>query len=525
MSFAGLLRQSCRNYRHGVAVTCAGRDQTYVELWERSCRVANAMLSLGLVPGDRVAVLADNQLEFVEQATGLALAGLVRTPMYVMNAPSVHAYMLNLVGARVIFVQDKYAHDVVGIRDEVPSLDHVIVVGDPARVPDVLSYTALLDAAGTDDPLVSVSDDDDHIIRFSAGTTGKPKGILHSQRGWLAMGNEFALSLPRIEEGDAWLVASPLSHAAGLSMWNVLVHGARWVILSGFDPTEYLDAIERERCAYAATVPTMVHMLTEVPGAHDRDLSSLKAVTYGASPITERALRAGLGLWGNLMYQFYGQSEVLPGTVLAPRHHIPDGTERERGYLRSAGRPTPNSVVTIRDDEGNVLPVGEVGEICIDTPGAMKAIWNDTEASAARFTDDGAVRTRDMGYLDEDGFVFLVDRKEDLIISGGYNIWPLEVEQAIAAHPSVREVAVVGVPDEKWGESIFAAVTLDDGAQVSEQELIEWARAKVGSVKKPRFVHIADEPLPKSPVGKLLRRQVREKYWNDHPVRKEARCD
>jgi acyl-CoA synthetase (AMP-forming)/AMP-acid ligase II len=155
----------------------------------------------------------------------------------------------------------------------------------------------------------------------------------------------------------------------------------------------------------------------------------------------------------------------------------------------------------------------------------MKGVWGDPETSAARFTRDGAVRTRDMGYLDEDGFLFLVDRKEDLIISGGYNIWPLEIESAIAAHPAVREVAVVGVPDEKWGESIFAAVTLADGAQVSEQELIDWARERVGSVKKPRFVHIADEPLPKSPVGKLLRRQVREKYWTDRPTREEARCD
>ena len=522
MTFAGLLRKSCQNYRHDVAVTCAGQDQTYAQLWERSCRVADALLGLGVRPGDRVAVLADNQLEFVEQATGLALAGLVRSPMYTMNAPSVHAYMLNLIGARVCIVQDKYAKDIASIRDDVPTLEHLVVVGDPTGLPDIVSYSALLDAAGTDDPKVRVADDDDHIIRFSAGTTGKPKGILHSQRGWLAMGNEFALALPRIDEGDAWLVASPLSHAAGLSMWNVIAHGARWVILPGFDPALYLDTIEAERCAYAAMVPTMVHMLTEVPGAHDRDLSSLKAVTYGASPITERALRAGLGLWGNVMYQFYGQSEALPGTVLAPRHHILDRTERERGYLRSAGRPTPNSVVTIRDDDGNVLPAGEVGEICIDTPGAMKAIWDDPEASATRVTDDGAVRTRDMGYLDEDGFVFLVDRKEDLIISGGYDIWPLEVEQAIAAHPAVREVAVVGVPDDKWGESIFAAVTLDDGRHASEQELIGWARDRVGSVKKPRYVHIAAEPLPKSPVGKILRRQVRDKYWTDQSTREDA---
>jgi acyl-CoA synthetase (AMP-forming)/AMP-acid ligase II len=286
------------------------------------------------------------------------------------------------------------------------------------------------------------------------------------------------------------------------------------VILPGFEPAQFLDAIERERATFAMVVPTMIQMLTEVPGARERDLSSLRAVSYGAAPISERALRAGLNLWGNIMYQFYGQSEALPATVLAPRYHCPDGDERERSWLRSAGRPTPNAAVTVRGDDGAVLEDGQVGEICVDTPGAMRGIWDDPDATAARFTADGAVRTRDMGYLDDDGFVVLVDRKEDLIISGGFNIWPLEVENALAAHPAVREVAVVGVPDEKWGESVFAVVRLGDDEQLAEADLIDWARDRVGSVKKPRYLTIVDEPLPKSVVGKLLRRQVREKYWS-----------
>ena len=513
MDIPSILRKSCQMYAGNIAVTFEGRRQSYAQLWERACRLANALSGLGLSPGDRVAILADNQLECLEQAAGLALAGLVRCPMYVLNTASTHAHMLENVGARACIVQDKYAADLAGLRDQVPGLKHLIVVGDDAAGPDLLGYEALIAAAAAGDPGVALSPDDDHIIRFSAGTTGRPKGILHSGAGWLAMGNEFALAGPGIEESDAYLVASPMSHAAGLMIWPMLASGARYVITPGFDPARFLDLIERERCTMTMVVPTMIQMLARVPEARTRDLSSLKSVSYGAAPITERTLKAGLELWGNIMYQFYGQSEALPGTVLTPRYHLPGGSERERRYLASAGRPTLNTVITIRDDDDNVLRTGDTGEICIRTPGAMKGIWADAGATAARLTRDGAVRTRDMGYLDEDGFLYIVDRKEDMIISGGYNIWPLEIENALAAHPDVQEVAAVGVPDGTWGESVFAVVVLEPGSTMTESDLIEWARAKVGPVKKPRRIEISAEPLPKSVAGKLLRRQVRDKFW------------
>ena len=513
MDIPSILRKSCQMHAGNIAVTFEGRSQTYAQLWERACRLANALSGLGLSPGDRVAVLADNQLECLEQAAGLTLAGLVRCPMYVLNTASTHAHMLGSVGAHACIVQDKYAADLASVRDQVPGLKHLIVVGDHAVAPDLAGYEALIASAPADDPRVAVGPDDDHIIRFSAGTTGRPKGILHSVAGWLAMGNEFALAGPGIEEGDAYLVASPMSHAAGLMIWPMLASGARYVIMPSFDPARFLELIERERCTMTMVVPTMVQMLARVPEAKTRDLSSLKSVSYGAAPITERTLKAGLELWGNIMYQFYGQSEALPATVLTPRYHLPGGTERERRYLRSAGRPTLNTVVTIRDDSGDVLGTGETGEICIETPGAMKGIWGDPEATAARLTPDGAVRTRDMGYLDSSGFLYLVDRKEDMIISGGYNIWPLEIENALAAHPDVQEAAAVGVPHDKWGEAVFAVVVLETGSAVTGDDLIAWARERLGPVKKPRRIEISDEPLPKSVVGKVLRRQVREKFW------------
>jgi acyl-CoA synthetase (AMP-forming)/AMP-acid ligase II len=512
MDIPSIIRKSCRTYRDNVLVTCEGRNQTYGQMWRRACRLANALLGLGLVPGDRVAMLADNQVEFFEQSVALAIAGLVRCPMYALNTAPTHAHMLELVGAKACIVQDKYAADLAAVRHQAPSVAHLIVSGSFAAA-GLIDYEALIAAAPDTDPDIVVNPADNHIIRFSAGTTGRPKGILQSGAGWLAMGNEFFLAGPRVEEGDTYLAASPLSHAAGLTVWAQLAAGARYLLMPSFDPARFLELIERERVTTTMVVPTMVQMLAAVPGAKERDLSSLKAVNYGAAPISERSLKAGIELWGNIMFQFYGQSEVMPATVLAPRYHRPEGTERERGWLRSAGPPTANTVVTVRDENDNLLGPGQTGEICVRTPGQMRGLWGDPEATAVRLAPDGSVRTRDMGYLDEDGFLYLVDRKEDMIISGGYNIWPLEVENALAAHPDVQEVAVVGVPDDKWGETVFAVVVLSDGSAETEASLIEFARERVGSVKRPRRIEIADEPLPKSVVGKLLRRQVREKYW------------
>jgi acyl-CoA synthetase (AMP-forming)/AMP-acid ligase II len=250
----------------------------------------------------------------------------------------------------------------------------------------------------------------------------------------------------------------------------------------------------------------MIQMITALPQARTADLSSLRAVFYGAAPISERTLAEGRAIWGDVMYQMYGQSEAVPLTVLTPAYHV-------GGRLRSAGRPTPNTVIRIVDENGQDVPVGQVGEIAARTPVAMAAIWCDEAATAQRFLPDGAVLTRDMGYLDEDGLLYLADRKEDMIISGGYNIWPAELENALAAHPAVAEVAVVGVPHEKWGETPKAVVVLRPGQPAGEEELIDWTRAKVGAVKRVTSVEFTDA-LPKSPLGKVLRREVKKRYWD-----------
>jgi acyl-CoA synthetase (AMP-forming)/AMP-acid ligase II len=217
-------------------------------------------------------------------------------------------------------------------------------------------------------------------------------------------------------------------------------------------------------------------------------------------------------LFGPVLYQMYGQSEAVPATMLLAHQHCPQGSERERRWMRSVGRPTPNTKITIVDEQLRPLPVDEIGEVAVATPGSMSGLWNDPEGTAARLLPDGSVLTRDMGRLDEDGFLYLADRKEDMIISGGYNIWPAELENAIASHPDVSEVCVVGVPHEKWGETPKAVVVLGEGSHVDPEELIEITRARVGSVQKVTSVEFV-EALPKSGVGKVLRREVRDPYW------------
>ena len=512
MSFATLLRDTVGAHGDRVAVTSGEIHRTYSELWAAACRLANALLSLGLRAGDRVATLGDNSDGSIEISCGLALAGLVRCPMYTQNPSAVHLYMLNAVEAAALIVEGAYYPEVSGRLAEAPSVRQVIVRGEPRD--GTLSYADLVGGANDREPGVVVDEDAPHIIRFSSGTTGRPKGILHTARGWKAMGREFQQALPRFTADDAYLAAGPLSHAAGLLSWPVISSGARHVIMPKFDVDEFIELVAQERCTLTLLVPTMIQRIVNHPDASRHDLSSLRAIFYGAAPISERTLTDAIRLWGPVLHQLYGQSEAPAITVLPARHHD-DGDKDAARWRRSAGRPTSNTTIKILDDNDRELPVGGVGEICARTPGMMREIWRDPIATAERMTPDGYVRTRDVGSLDQDGFLYLSDRKEDLIISGGFNIWPAEVENALCSHPAVLEAAVVGVPDENWGETVLAAVVLRDGCQADAADLIGWCRDRIGAVKKPTRIEFSKEPLPKSGVGKVMRRAIREKYWKD----------
>jgi acyl-CoA synthetase (AMP-forming)/AMP-acid ligase II len=506
MDFATILRRSRSAYGERVAVTCGEVRQSYGELFERACRLANALAGLGVAAGERVAVLGPNGPETVEQVAGIALGGFVRCALYAHQSAEVNAYLLELVGARALIVHASLAGTLEHEAEQIPSLAHLIVYGgeEPPAAP-AHAYEALLERAPNRDPGLTQAPEDVHVIRFSAGTTGRPKGIVHTVSAWLRGGDEFRWVTPQIDERDCYLAAGPLTHAAVVFLWPMLQVGGRVAVMEAFQPARALELIEREHATLTLMVPTMIQALLAEPGVEDADLSSLRCLSYAAAPIGERTLGRALEVLGDgVLHQWYAQSEAWPLTMLLPHQH------RERP--RSVGRPTPNTTLEIVDAEGRALPAGETGEIAVRTPGQMRGHWSDPEGTAARALPDGKLLTRDIGYRDEQGFVFLVDRKEDMIISGGYNIWPAELEAALARHPAVAEVCVVGIPHERWGETPHAVVVLAPGARASEPELIEHCRASVGSVKKITSVGFADR-LPKSPLGKVLRREVRASFW------------
>jgi len=506
MEITALTRKGAQQFADSVSVSFEGKSLTYAQLFERSCRLANALAALGVKPGERVATLSDNSLESVELIAGVALGGQVRAALYPHSSAESNLYLLDdLIEASVLLIDAAHYEHLAAPHAHAKHPRHVLVLGGPAP-PGTLDYEDVLAGAAATDPRVASHPSDPHVIRFSAGTTGKPKGILHTVEGWRNVATEAGLTMPRLTSDDRYLAAGPLSHAAQLPIYPILAAGGSIVIMRAFHPERFLELVERERCTTTMLVPTMIQMIVHHPAAATADVSSLRGVFYGASPISEQTMAEARALWGDVLYQGYGQSEVAVLTTLGPRDHIPASTGSNR--LRSAGRPTPNTVIRIVDEHGNDVPTGAIGEIAARSPSAMAGIWRDPEATAERFLADGSLLTRDMGYLDEDGFVYLADRKEDMIISGGFNIWPAELENVLAAHPAVAQVAVVGVPHDKWGETPKAVVVLRPGHHTSAQELIDWTRDKVGAVKRATSVEFADD-LPKSPLGKVLRREVR----------------
>jgi len=517
MDFATILRSSSRSYATNTAVWHRGREQTYAQLYERACRLANALAALGLAKGDRVALLGANGFETVEQIAGVALGGYVRAALYAHQTGEVNGYLLDLVSARALIVHHAQLEALEPHLAALTNLEHVIVYGGDSE-PGRVDYEQVLRAASPHDPGTALAPDDVHVIRFSAGTTGRPKGIFHTVSRWLAIGDEYRWVTPQIDERDSYLAAGPLTHAAVIFLWPMLQVGGRIVVMEAFEPGLALELIEQQRITFTLMVPTMIQALVAHPDAIGRDLRSLRCLNYAASPISETTMTRAVDVLGSVLFQMYGQSEAVPATMLLPHQHCPHGSERERRWMRSVGRPTPNTQITIVDERGDPMAPGEIGEVAVRTPGQMSGLWNDPEGTAARLTKDGSVLTRDMGRLDEDGFLYLADRKEDMIISGGYNIWPAQLENAIAAHPGVSEVCVVGIPHEKWGETPIAVVVAAAGASPDPQELIELTRERVGSVMKVTAVEFVDE-LPKSGVGKVLRRVVRDGYWAGHEDR------
>jgi acyl-CoA synthetase (AMP-forming)/AMP-acid ligase II len=512
MDPATIVRRGAGMYGNNVAVSFEGRQQTYTELYGRACRLANVVRAYGAVVGDRVAVLGDNAFETVEQAAACALANTPRVTLYTYQSAAVNRYLLELTGTRVLIVQSKYAEALVPLLDGLTELREVLVFGEGARPAGTKAYEEAIASADSSDPNVPVDPEDVHIVRFSSGTTGKPKGIFHTIARWSHYNNEWSWVTPMLTERSRYLVPTSLAHLGIALLWNCLAVGACIIPVRAFDARNVLDLLETMKVTHTVAAPVMVRDMVRDPSSRQRDFSSLQCLMYAGSPIAPDTLQAAIEVFGQSLFQLYAQSEAMPATMLLPHQHVSRGSEEEVRRLRSVGRATPNMWITVRDESGSILPVGEVGEIAARGPSTMSGIWGDPSATSLRTLPDGSILTRDMGYMDKDGFVYLVDRKDDMIVSGGFNIWPSELEQTLLCHPAVSEASVFGVPDDRWGETPMAAVVLREGMKATEAELIAYTRSTLGGVKKVTRVTFLSS-LPRTATGKVQRNTLKEPYW------------
>jgi acyl-CoA synthetase (AMP-forming)/AMP-acid ligase II len=503
-----VLRNNAYKFPAETAYSYHGRIVTFGEHLERANRLASALWTRGIRRQDRVSILSQNTIEFMESYAACELAGYLAATVNWRLAPPEISYILGDSTPRVLIFEAQYAPTIDQIREKLGFIEVFLCFGGdvPDWAEDYEAFLASGDPAGA--PTRPLPDEIMHLI-YTSGTTGRPKGVMRTHRGEIAVAILMATELGLIVS-DKLQLMMPIFHV-GARFLQLAVHmrGGSVVFHHDFKPAEIVETIERERVTMTHMAPTMVQAVLNVPGIESRDLTSLHTICYSAAPMPVPLLKRGLKLLGPVFLQLYGMTEG-GGTTLHKRQHKPEGTERDIKRLGSVGQAAPNVGLRIVDDEGRELPVGQPGEILINTTSRMAGYWNNSAATIAALKE-GWYHTGDLGYVDEEGFLYLVDRKKDMIISGGENIYSREVEEAVAAHPAVMDVAVIGVKDDYWGETVRAITVLNPGQTVGEAELIDHCKTLIASYKKPKSIIFVDD-LPRLPSGKINKVALRQLY-------------
>jgi acyl-CoA synthetase (AMP-forming)/AMP-acid ligase II len=510
-NIADMVRVHARNRGDTIAYEFEGRLTTFAKFDLHTNRVANALIGMGLKKGDRIAYLGKNSDFYFELLMGAVKAGVVMAPVNWRLAGPEVAYIVEDCKAPVLFVGPEFITQVKNIKVDLPNVRHVITTEGGA--PEWQDFAAWRDARGGDDPEVRLEDKDIAMQLYTSGTTGKPKGAMLSHANFVNLvesGN--AAEKPewnRWSTEDVSLVAMPIFHIGG-SGWGIvgMCHGAKGVIAREFDPTKVLDYIEHAKITKLFMVPAAMQFVVRQPRARTVDFSRLKYMLYGASPIPAALLKECIEVFKCGFVQLYGMTETTGTIVALPAEDHFEGSER----MRSAGKALPGVELAIIDVDGKPLPPGEVGEIVTRSHHNMAGYWNLPEATAKTLQSDGWLRTGDAGYMDKDGYLYIHDRIKDMIISGGENIYPAEVESALCDHPDVAEAAVIGIPDDKWGEAVKAIVVMKPGKSATSSDIINFTRTRIAGFKTPKTVDFI-EALPRNPSGKILRRNLRDPYW------------
>jgi len=482
---------------------------TYQELRQRVFRVCQLFISWGMEKGEKVGVLSLNSPEYIEILFASSLCGLTLVPLnFRLNIRELTS-LIRRLRIRILFLEEDFLSYEPDFQRECPLVQHYVSFSQESD--SIPGYESLLSLHPSLDPCVSVKKEDPACIFHTSGSTGKPKEVLWTYGNWMA-GSENAIWELGFDSKDVLLYVVPFFHIAFAWSLVCLVHtGACGVILKGFDPVEVLKTIEEQKVTIFMGTPTMINALLQSSSHLKKNLSTLNTLIYGGSPIPRAPLEEALKVLGPNLVQIYGQTELSgPATILPKEDHIQNGKTSKK--LQSCGRPMVNTEVKVIKENGDeVTTSDEIGEIRVRSHGLMAGYYEDPKATSETIVD-GWLCSGDLASLDEEGYLYIVDRKKEIIICGGENISPREVEEVIYTHPAILEAAIIGIPDDHWGEIVKALIVLKEGAKVSPEEIISHCKANIASYKKPRSVEFFDS-LPKTPLGKINKGKLRERFW------------
>ena len=509
MNLSYLIKRSCENFPDRIAIIYGDDRLTFKQAHERINCLANGLYDLGLRKGDRVGMFLKNCREHFEIYLALIQGGLVRAPINVRLSVREVAFIMRDSGAKAIIFSEENIPIVEALKNELPELEILICLQGGKGYVD---YKRLLSGGSPADPKVTIVDDDLCHLAYTSGTTGNPKGAMMTHKRFLTVISRMYMSPIRDPiPTDIMLHIAPLTAASNNMILPHFIKGAANAAPPSADPIDIFQTIERIDATTTLLVPTLLNILLNHPEIDNYDLSSMHTIYYGSAPMPEALIKKAVNKFGPVFTQYYGMGEAAPASMLFPWEHQLDGSPEEIRKISSAGKPAYMAELRIVNPDGEDIKPGEIGEIIHKGDHVFNGYWRNSKATQDAFKD-GWFYSGDMATFDEGGYIYFMDRKNDMIISGGYNIYPSEIENVLYQHPAILEAAVIAVPDDKWGETVKAVVVLKSGENATDEDIITFCKEHIARYKAPKSVDFTNS-LPKNSAGKILRKKVREKYW------------